>query len=211
MLEKVAFKDSKVALTLMVERPMLTPDPDGESIDQKEYRSMIGSMMYLTASRPDIMFTVCQCARYQANPKLSHLTVVKKKFRYLKGSPKLGLGYPKNPHFDLYAFADNNYGGCELDRKSTSGGCQFLGDRLVSWQCKKHQTVSTSITEVEYVVAFACCSHVIWIQHQLLDYGLNFLETPIVSLAAVILSILPSASEFFIIGQSLLMCPVSPH
>ncbi|KAL7585293.1 hypothetical protein Lser_V15G44554 [Lactuca serriola] len=211
MLEKVGFKDSKVALTLMVERPMLTPDPDGESIDQKEYRSMIGSMMYLTASRSDIMFTVCQCACYQANPKLSHLTVVKKIFRYLKGSPKLGLWYPKNPHFDLYAFVDNNYGGCELDWKSTSGGCQFLGDRLVLWQCKKHQTVSTSITDVEYVVAFACCSHVIWIQHQLLDYGLNILKTPIVSLAAVILSILPSVPEFFIIGQSLLRCPVSPH
>ena len=100
---------------------MLTPDPEGEPVDQTEYRSMIGSLMYLTASRPYIVFAVCQCARYQANPKLCHLITVKRIFRYLKGSPKLDLWYPKNPYFDLYAFVDNNYGGCELDRKSTSG------------------------------------------------------------------------------------------
>ena len=125
------------------------------------------------------MFAVCQCARYQANPKLSHLIAVKRIFRYIKGSPKLGLWYPKNSEFNLYAFTDSNYGGCELDRKSTSGGCQYLGDRLVSWQCKKQHTVSTSTAEAEYVAASACCSQVIWIQHQLLDYGLNYLETPI--------------------------------
>ncbi|XP_052627148.1 uncharacterized mitochondrial protein AtMg00810-like [Lactuca sativa] len=144
----------------MAERPLLTHDIEGESIDQTHYRSMIGSLMYLTASRPDVMFVVCQCARYQANPKLSHLLAVKRIFRYLKGCPKLGLWYPKNPEFDLYAFADNNYGGCELDRKSTSGGCQFLGDRLVSWQWKKQQTISTSTAEAEYVVASACCSQI---------------------------------------------------
>ncbi|KAL7599711.1 uncharacterized mitochondrial protein AtMg00810-like [Lactuca sativa] len=107
----------------MAERPLLTPYPHGESVDQTDYRSMIGSLMYLTASRPDIMFVVYQCARYQANPKLSHLIVVKRIFRYLKGNPKPGLWYPKNPDFDLYAFADSNYGGCDLDRKSTLGGC----------------------------------------------------------------------------------------
>ncbi|XP_023739095.1 uncharacterized mitochondrial protein AtMg00810-like [Lactuca sativa] len=163
----------------MAERPLLTPDLDEESVDQTEYRSMIRSLTYLIASRPDIMFSVCQCARHLANPKLPHLILVKSIFRYLKGSAKLGLWYPKNPDFDLYAFAGSNYGGCDLDRKSTSGGCQFLGDRLVSWKCKKQQMISTSMAKAEYVAASACCSQVIWIQHQLLDYDLNSLDTSI--------------------------------
>ena len=122
---------------------------------------MIGSLMYLTASRLDIVFVVCQCARYQANPKPSHLDAVKRIFRYLKGRPKFGLWYPKNREFDIYAFSDSNYGGCDIDRKTTSAGCKFLGDRLISWQCKKQQTVSTSTAEGEYVAASACCSQVI--------------------------------------------------
>ncbi|KAI3509079.1 hypothetical protein L1887_24105 [Cichorium endivia] len=170
ILEKFEFKDAKAANTPMSERPLVSSDPDGEHVDQTHYRSLIGSLMYLTASRPDIVFAVCQCARHQANPKNSHLIAVKRIFRYLKGRPKLGLWYPKNCEFDLYAFSDSNYGGCDIDRKSTSAGCQFLGDRLISWQCKKQQTVSTSTVEAEYVAASACCSQVIWMQHQLLDY-----------------------------------------
>ncbi|KAD4180341.1 hypothetical protein E3N88_28932 [Mikania micrantha] len=140
---------------------------------------MIGSLMYLTASRPDIMFSVCQCARYQANPKASHLIAVKRIFRYLFGKPRLGLWYPKNFEFSLHAYSDSDFGGCNLDRKSTMGGCQYLGDRLVSWQCKKQTTVSTSTAEAKYVVASSCCSQVIWMQQQLVDYGLNFLDSPI--------------------------------
>ena len=165
----------------MVERPLLSSDPDGESVDQTHYRSMIGSLMYLTASRPDILFAVCQCARYQANPKVSHQAAVKRIFRYLKGRPKLGLWYPKNKGFDLYAYADSNYGGDDIDKKSISASCQYLGNRLISWQCKKQQTVSTSTAEAEYVAASACCSQVIWMQHQLLDYGLSFRDTLIFS------------------------------
>ncbi|KAI3767616.1 hypothetical protein L2E82_17880 [Cichorium intybus] len=144
ILAKFGFKDAKEANTPMAKRPLLSSDSDDQSVDQTYYRSMIGSLMYLTASRPDIVFAVCQCARYQANPKPSHLDAVKRIFRYLKGRPKFGLWYPKNREFDLYAFSDSNYGGCEIDRKSTSAGCQFLGDRLISWKCKKQQTVSTS-------------------------------------------------------------------
>ncbi|XP_023730727.1 uncharacterized mitochondrial protein AtMg00810-like [Lactuca sativa] len=158
MLEKFGLRDAKYALTPMAERPLLAPGLEGKSVDQTYYRSMIRSLMYLTASRPDVIFAVCQCARYHVNPKFSHLNVVKRIVRYLK---------------------DNNYGGCELDRKSTSGGCQFLGDRLVSWQCKKQHTVSTLIAEAEYVAVSACYFLVIWIQHQLSDYGLNSQETPI--------------------------------
>ncbi|GKE46344.1 hypothetical protein Tco_1477602, partial [Tanacetum coccineum] len=115
------------------------------------YRSMIGSLMYLTSSRPDIMFAVCACARYQVNPKVLHLHAVKRIFRYLKGQPKLGLYYPKDSPFDLVAYTNSDYTGGSLDRKSITGGCQFLGCRLISWQCKKQTVVANSITEAEYV------------------------------------------------------------
>ena len=153
MLEKFGVTDATAANTPMAEKVLLSDDPEGEPVDQTYYRSMIGSLMYLTASRPDILFAVCQCARQQAHPKLSHYNVVKRIFKYLKGTPKLGLWYPKNREFELYAFADSNFGGDTYDRKSTSAGCQFLGDRLISWQCKKQTTVSTSTAEAEYVVA----------------------------------------------------------
>ncbi|GJX99688.1 putative ribonuclease H-like domain-containing protein [Tanacetum coccineum] len=102
----------------------------------KKFGLMIGSLMYLTSSRPDIMFAVCACARYQVNLKVSHLHAVKRIFRYLKGQPKLGLWYPKDSPFNLVAYTDSDYAGASLDRKSTIGGCQFLGCRLISWQCK---------------------------------------------------------------------------
>ncbi|GJR28938.1 hypothetical protein Tco_1105170 [Tanacetum coccineum] len=118
---------------------------------------MIGSLMYLTSSRPDIMFAVCAYVRYQVNPKVSHLHAVKRIFRYLKGQPKLGLWYPKDSPFDLVAYTDSDYAGASLDRKSTIGGCQFLGSRLISWQCKKQTVVANSTTEAEYVAASSCC------------------------------------------------------
>ncbi|GKB54015.1 putative ribonuclease H-like domain-containing protein [Tanacetum coccineum] len=150
-------------------------DEDGKEVDVHLYRSMIGSLMYLTSSRPDIMFAVCACARYQVNPKVSHLHAVKRIFRYLKGQPKLGLWYPKDSPFDLVAYTDSDYAGASLDRKSTTGGCQFLRSRLISWQCKKPIMVANSTTEAEYVAASSCCRQVLWIQNQLLDYGHNLL------------------------------------
>ncbi|KAJ0817027.1 putative RNA-directed DNA polymerase [Helianthus annuus] len=173
VLAKFKFTDAKPAETPMAERPLLTEDEEGESVNQRQYRSMIGSLMYLTASRPDIMFAVCNCARYQANPKTSHLIAVKRIFRYLKGRPRFGLWYPRDSNFDLFAFSDSNFGGTDSDRKSTSAGCQFLGDRLISWQCKKQQTVAISTAEAEYVAASASCSQVVWMQHQLQDYAQN--------------------------------------
>ncbi|GKA17999.1 putative ribonuclease H-like domain-containing protein [Tanacetum coccineum] len=154
-------------------------DEDGEEVDVHLYRSMIGSLMYLTSSRPDIMFAVCACARYQVNLKVSHLHAVKRIFRYLKGQPKLGLWYPKDSPFDLVAYTDSDYAGASLDRKSTTGGCQFLGCRLISWQCKKQTVVANSIIEAEYVAASSCYGQVLWIQNQLLDYGYNFMHTKI--------------------------------
>ncbi|GJW53430.1 putative ribonuclease H-like domain-containing protein [Tanacetum coccineum] len=120
-------------------------------------RSMIGSLMYLTTSRPDIMFAVCACARFQVSPKTSHLLAVKRIFRYLKGKPSLGLWYSKDSPWELVAYTDSDYAGATQDRKSTTGGCQFLGNRLISWQCKKQTVVATSTTEAEYVAAASCC------------------------------------------------------
>ncbi|GJW25664.1 hypothetical protein Tco_0039475 [Tanacetum coccineum] len=112
-------------------------------------------------------------------PKTSHLNAVKRIFKYLKGKPNLGLWYPRESPFDLEAFSDSDYGGSNLDRKSTTGGCQFLGQRLISWQCKKQTIVATSTTEAEYVAAANCCGQVLWVQNQLLDYGFNFMNTKI--------------------------------
>ncbi|KAJ9552315.1 hypothetical protein OSB04_016360 [Centaurea solstitialis] len=178
ILHKFGFSDVKPASTPMETHKHLTVDPEGQEVDIHLYRSMIGSLMYLTASRPDIMFVVCVCARFHVLPKESHLQAVKRIFRYLKGHSKFGLWYPHDSPFDLIAYTDN-YGGANMDRKSTTGGCQFLGSRLVSWQCKKQTSVSTSTAEAEYIAAASCCSQVLWIQNQMLDYGLTFLNTPI--------------------------------
>nr|GFD13980.1 uncharacterized mitochondrial protein AtMg00810-like [Tanacetum cinerariifolium] len=119
-------------------------DETGKDVELHLYRSMIGSLMYLIASGPDIMFAVCACARHQ---------------------------YPKASPFDLVAYSDSDYGGASQDRKSTTGGSQFLGRKLISWQCKKQTIVATSTAEAEYVAAASCCGQVLWIQNQLLDYG----------------------------------------
>ncbi|GJZ13969.1 putative ribonuclease H-like domain-containing protein [Tanacetum coccineum] len=160
ILKKFGFTKVKTASTPMETQKPLLKDEDGEEVDVHMYRSMIGSLMYLTSSRLDIMFAVCACARYQVNPKVSHLHAVKRIFRYLKGQPKLGLWYPKDSPFDLVAYTDSDYARASLDRKSTTGGCQFLGCRLISWQCKKQTVVANSTTEAEYVAASSCCRQV---------------------------------------------------
>nr|GEW60371.1 retrovirus-related Pol polyprotein from transposon TNT 1-94 [Tanacetum cinerariifolium] len=126
ILRKFGFTDVKSASThIETEKPLLK-DPDGEVVDVHIYRSMIGLLMYLTSSKPDIMFVVCACARFQVRPKVSHLHAVKRIFRYLKGKPHLGLWYPSDSSFNLVVYSDSDYAGASLDRKSTTGGCQFL-------------------------------------------------------------------------------------
>ncbi|GJS29491.1 putative ribonuclease H-like domain-containing protein [Tanacetum coccineum] len=161
ILKKFGFSTVKTASTPMETSKPLMKDENAEDVDVHLYRSMIGSLMYLTSSRPDIMFVVCACARFQVTPKVSHLHAVKRIFRYLKGQPKLGLWYPKDSPFDLEAYTDSDYAGASLDRKSTTGGCQFLGSRLISWQCKKQTIVSNSTTEAEYVATTSCCGQVL--------------------------------------------------
>ncbi|GJY02440.1 putative ribonuclease H-like domain-containing protein [Tanacetum coccineum] len=179
ILKKFDFATVKTTSTPMEPNKALVKDEEADSVDVHLYRSMIGSLMYLTASRPDITFVVCACARFQVTPKTSHLHAVKRIFRYLKGQPKLGLWYPRDSPFDLEAFSDSDYAGASLDRKSTTGGCQFLGKRLISWQCKKQTIVANSTTKAEYVAAANCCGQVLWIQNQMLDYGFNFMNTKI--------------------------------
>ncbi|GJW11754.1 putative ribonuclease H-like domain-containing protein, partial [Tanacetum coccineum] len=140
ILKKFDFCSIKTATTPIESNKPLVKDEDGVEVDVHEYRSMIGSLMYLTASRPNIMFAVCACARFQVTPKASHL---------------------------------------HATGKSTTGGCQFLGRRLISWQCKKQTIVANSTTEAEYVAAAHCCGQVLWIQNQMMDYGFNFMNTKI--------------------------------
>nr|GEV52000.1 uncharacterized mitochondrial protein AtMg00810-like [Tanacetum cinerariifolium] len=157
-LRKFGLTDGKLTSTpIDTEKPLLK-DPDGEDVDVYTYRSMIGSLMYLTSSRPDIMFAVCACARFKVTPKFLHLHPVKRIFRYLKDKPHLGLWYPKDLPFNLVAYSDSDYARASLDRKSTTRGCQFLGCRLISWQCKKQTVVATLLTEAEYVAAASCCT-----------------------------------------------------
>ncbi|GJT09676.1 putative ribonuclease H-like domain-containing protein [Tanacetum coccineum] len=179
ILKKFDLVNVKAAITPMETKLPLTKDEEAFDVDVHLYRSMIGSLMYLTASRPDIMYAVCVCSRFQVTPKTSHLNAVKRIFKYLKGKPNLGLWYPRESPLDLEAFSDSDYGGSNLDRKSTTGGCQFLGQRLISWQCKKQTIIATSTTEAEYVAAANCCGQVLWVQNQLLDYGFNFMNTKI--------------------------------
>ncbi|GJR50820.1 putative ribonuclease H-like domain-containing protein [Tanacetum coccineum] len=157
ILKKFDLVNVKAAITPMETKVALTKDEEAIDVDVHLYRSMIGSLMYLTASRPDIMYAVCVCSRFQVTPKISHLNAVKRIFKYLKGKPNLGLWYPRESPFDLEAFSDSDYGGSNLDRKSTTGGCQFLGQRLISWQCKKQIIMATLTTEAEYVAAADCC------------------------------------------------------
>ncbi|GJX17106.1 putative ribonuclease H-like domain-containing protein [Tanacetum coccineum] len=158
ILKKFDFLSIRTTTTPIESNKPLVKDDDGADVDVHVYRSMIGSLMYLTTSRPDIVFAVCACARFQVTPKASHLNAVKRIFRYLKHQPKLGLWYSKDSPFELKAYSDSDYGGANLDRKSTTCGCQFLSRRLISWQCKK-QTIM--------------------IQNQMMDYGFNFMNTKI--------------------------------
>ena len=120
-------------------------------VDISNYRGMVGSLLYLTASRPDIMFVTCLYARFKADPRESHLISIKRILRNLKGTPNLGIWYPRESGFDLIGYSDADYACCRIDRKSTTGTCQFLGNKLVSWFSKKHHSVSTSTTEAEYI------------------------------------------------------------
>ncbi|KAK6160850.1 hypothetical protein DH2020_004231 [Rehmannia glutinosa] len=150
---------------------------DGTFISQTKYtetyRALIGSLLYLTANRPDIIFVVGVCTRFQSAPKESHMTAAKRILRYLKGCQEVDLWYPKKGGFRLIGYSDSYYAGCRVDRKSTSGTCQMLGNRLVSWFSKKQNSIATSTAEAEYIVAGSCCAQVLWMRQQLRDYDVE--------------------------------------
>ncbi|GJR19072.1 retrovirus-related pol polyprotein from transposon TNT 1-94 [Tanacetum coccineum] len=173
LLKKYDINGSSVK-TPMVPFNNLGPGLSGKAVNETRYRGMIGSLMYLTTSRHDIQFSTCLCARYQANPKESYLIVVKRIFRYLKGTPSLGLWYPKCSGFDLKGYSDSDYAGCNMDRKITSGACQLLGGKLVCWSAKKQQSVAISSAEAEY-----CCANILWMKSQLTDYDIIYEKVPI--------------------------------
>ncbi|KAJ9567467.1 LOW QUALITY PROTEIN: hypothetical protein OSB04_003433 [Centaurea solstitialis] len=179
MLKKFDLTSCTPMKTPMAPPLSLDKDSKGKPVDVTLYRGMIGSLLYLTASRPDIMYSTCLCARYQAEPKESHLTAVKRIFRYLKGTPNLGLWYSKDSGFDLTAYSDSDFAGCKIDRKSTTGGCHLLGGKLVSWTSKKQNSVSTLTAEAEYVAAGICCAQVLWLRNQLQDYDIQLSKIPI--------------------------------
>jgi hypothetical protein len=179
ILNKFGMKDAKPIKTPMGTNGHLDLDTGGKFVDQKVYRSMIGSLLYLCASRPDIMLSVCMCARFQADPKEVHLRAVKRILRYLVHTPKFGLWYPKGSYFDLLGYSDADWAGCKIDRKSTSGTCQFLGRSLVSWASKKQSSVALSTAEAEYIAADHCCAQLLWMRQTLRDYGYKFSKVPL--------------------------------
>ncbi|GJY70612.1 retrovirus-related pol polyprotein from transposon TNT 1-94 [Tanacetum coccineum] len=165
--------------TPMVDRLKLDEDPLGILVDQTQFRSMVGSLMYLTASRPDLVFVVCMCARHQASPTKKHLEALKRVFWYLRGTINWGLWYPKDTAMALTAYADADHAGCQDTRRSTSGSAQFLGDKLVSWSSKKQKSTAISTTEAKYVAMSGCCTQILWMRSQLTDYGFVFNKIPL--------------------------------
>ncbi|GKB57029.1 retrovirus-related pol polyprotein from transposon TNT 1-94 [Tanacetum coccineum] len=176
ILKKYGMEKGQSIGTPMATKPKLDADLSGEPVDQTDYRSKIGSLMYLTSSRPDIVQAVCYCARYQARPTEKHLKEVKRIFRYLRGTIHMGLWYPKGSGFELTAFSDADHAGCLDTRKSTSGGIQFLGDKLVSWMSKKQDCTAMSSAEAEYVALSASCVKLCGMRKQLHDFGFNYTE-----------------------------------
>jgi hypothetical protein len=179
ILKKFNMDECKTIKTPMPTNGHLDLDEGGKPIDQTLYHSMIGSLLYLTASRPNIMFSVCMCARFQAKPKEAHLSVIKRILRYIKHTPSFGLWYPKGASFQLLGYSDLDYAGCKIDRKSTSRGCHMLGRSLVSWSSKKQNSVALSTAEAEYITVGACCAQILYMKQTLLDYGIVLEKVPL--------------------------------
>ncbi|GKB65006.1 retrovirus-related pol polyprotein from transposon TNT 1-94 [Tanacetum coccineum] len=179
MLKKFGLEDSKPIKTPMSSEIKLTRDEDGEPIDDTKYLGMIGSLLYLTASHPDIMFSVCLCARFQEAPKTSHLESVKRIFRYIKGTSHLGLWYPKRTGLETIIYADYDHAGDYVNRKSTSGVCTFVGCCLISWFSKKQTALAISTTEAEYISARKACQQALWMKQALVDYDVKLNDVPV--------------------------------
>jgi hypothetical protein len=169
MLKRFEMEDCKPVTTPMQTSCKLRKDDDSKSIDQRQYRSMIDSLLYVTTSRPDVMQAIRQVARFQATPKESHVLAVKRIFRYLKGTKEFVLWYPKGKDLSLISYTDSYWAGCIDDRRSTSGAEFYLGECLVSWLIKEQSSVSLSTAEAEYIATTGCCTQVLWMKQTLTD------------------------------------------
>ncbi|GJW00590.1 retrovirus-related pol polyprotein from transposon TNT 1-94 [Tanacetum coccineum] len=179
MLKKFGLEDSKPMKTPISTETKLVKDVEGESVDNTKYRGMIGSLLYLTASRPDIMFSVYLCAPFQEDPKTSHLEAVKRIFRYVKGTMHLELWYPKRSGIETIVYANSDHAGDYVDQKSTNGICTIMGCCLTSWFSKKLTALAISTTEAEYVSAGKACQQALWMKQALVDYGIRLDGIPI--------------------------------
>nr|GEX31124.1 retrovirus-related Pol polyprotein from transposon TNT 1-94 [Tanacetum cinerariifolium] len=165
--------------TPMVEKNKLNKDLHGTPVDATLYRDMIRSLMYLTSSRPDLIYVVCLCAQYQVKPTKKHLNAVKQIFRYLKGIINMGLWYSKDTDMSLTAYSDAHHARCQDTRRSTSGSAKFLGDELVNWSSKKQKSTTILSTEAEYITLSRCCAQTLWMRSHLTDYGFQFNKIPL--------------------------------
>eukprot|EP00253_Pinus_taeda_P009459 PITA_09459 len=169
ILKKYGMEDSKPVCTPMVTGCSLSANDESAAVHQPTYKSMIGSLLYLTGTRRDIMHAVGIVGRFQANPKETHLQAIKRIFKYLQGTQGYGLWYPRGTDLTLHAYTDANWAGSVDDRKSTSGGAFFKGPRLVSWFSKKQSSIALSIAEAKYVAAASCCTQLLWMMQTLQD------------------------------------------
>nr|CAN82347.1 hypothetical protein VITISV_040746 [Vitis vinifera] len=179
LLKRFNMEEAKTMKTPMSSSIKLDMDEKGKPVNSTMYRGMIGSLLYLTTSRPDIMYSVCLCARFQSCPKESHLSVVKRILRYLKGNMDIGLWYPKGDNFELIEYSDADFAGCKVERKSTSGTYHFVGHSLVSWHSKKQNLVALFTAKAEYIEAGLCFAQILWMKQTLSDFNLIFEHVPI--------------------------------
>ena len=171
-------EEAKTMKTPMSSSIKLDKDEKGKSVNSTMYRGMIGSLLYLTDSRPDIMYSVCLCARFQSCPKESHLSVIKRILKYLKGAIDIGLWHLKSDNFELIGFSDVDFANCRVERKNTSGTCN-LRHSLVLWHSKKQNSIALSTEKAEYIAADLGCTQILWMKQTLSDFNLSFEHVPI--------------------------------
>jgi hypothetical protein len=178
-MKKFNMAELKPLSTLMSTTTALDLDKNDKVVDQKEYRSMIGSLLYLTATRSDIQFAMGLCARFQASPRSSHRTAVQRIFRYLKHTPEFGIWYSASTSLDLVGISDADFASCGIDQKSTYDTCHFLGSSLICWSSHKQSSIAQSTIMAKYVAATSYYSQILWIVHTMRDFGVIFERVPL--------------------------------
>ena len=172
ILKKIGMNSSKHSNTPISTSVKLSLDYSRKDLGERQYRSMICNLLYLIASRLDLSFSVCVCAKYQSRPKESHAHAVKRILKYVSGTTDFGIWLSRDTNINVVGFSDADWVGCVDDRKSTSGGCFFIGNNLVAWHSKKQTSTSLSIAEAEYIAIGSCCTQLLWMKQMLSDWKL---------------------------------------